>query len=228
MSGSQINERDDQTVSEYAALQVRRRTRRLVDAASGAMVMGLGAYLTVGFALVWLIPNQAAWYYPPAFLLVIVGFCLAIGILQDEVKTRRVLADSPTAESSRPKSLMGVALRMFATASPVLAAWLVVKLVGIEERADVFAISAAAWGLFWVGHGAYIPAWEEIVYGLVVGLTIWWLTRTQPAIRIELLFCIGSLGMLLAGVIKHQRWRRWVRTLPNPLEAPPRRSRNDT
>ena len=61
---------------------------------------------------------------------------------------------------------------------------------------------------------------QLIVYGLVVTLIIWGLTRAQPAIRMELLFCVGSLGMFLVGVIKHQRWRRWVRTLPNPLEAP--------
>ena len=221
MSSSQINEQGDRTVSENAAILVSRRTRRLVDAASGAMVMGLGAYLTVGFALVWLIPDRSAWYYFSALLLVMpVGFCLAFGILQDEVKSRRALAGLPTVETPQPKSLLGLALRMFASASPVLAAWLFVELVGIEERADIWAIGAAAWGLFWVVHGAYIPAWEEIVYGLVVGLIIWGLTRAQPAIRIEPVFCVGSLGMLLAGVIKHQRWRRWVRALPNPSEAP--------
>ena len=220
MSSSQINEQVDRTVSENAAILGRRRIRRLVDAGSGAMVVGLGAYLTVGFVLVRLIPDRSAWYYVPAFLLVIVGLCLAVGILRDEVKSRRALAGLPTVEQPQPKSLIGVALRMFTNASPVLAAWLFVELAGIEQRADVLAIGAAAWGLVWVIHGAYIPAWEEIVYGLVVGLIIWGLTRAQPAIRIESLFCVGSLGMLLAGVIKHQRWRRWVRALPNPSEAP--------
>lgn len=220
MSSSKINKQGDRTVSGNTAILINRRTRRLVDAASGTMVMGLGAYLTVGFALVWLIPDQSAWYYAPAFLLVIVGFCLAVGILQDEVKSRRALAGSPTAEPSRPKSLTGVAIRMFATASPVLATWLFVELAGIEERADIWALGAAAWGLFWLIHGVYIPAWEEIVYGMVVGLIIWGLTRFQPEIRIEPVFCIGTLGMLLVGIIKYLRWRQWIRTLPNSPEVP--------
>jgi len=179
--------------------------------------MGLGAYLTVGFALVWLIRDQSAWYYLPAWVAVMpVGFMLAFGILRNEVKTRRARAGVPTVEIPQPKSLGGVALRMLASAAPVLVAAALIELVDIEECADRVAVYAAAWGLFWVIHGLYVPAWEEIAYGIIVAAAIRAITLTEPQIRLELALCVGSAGMVLAGTVKHVRWRRWIRTLPGP------------
>jgi hypothetical protein len=131
------------------------------------------------------------------------------------IKRRRAKAGLPVVEPRRPSPLK-TAILTVALAMYILAGCLVIILfrAGESYRFVLIIPFGVAYGILWALHGLRVHQWEDVIQGIALA-AISGIVALDARFPPEIWLILFALCFIPSGLVKHLRWRRWLRSLSN-------------
>jgi hypothetical protein len=170
--------------------------------------------VAIVFALLYTLGNRSSAYYVPAWLATLFGLGIVHWTLFFWIQRRRTREGIPVVEARRP-SWGRIAVLTIALGTYLLAGCLLILRLGNYEAYRLILILpfGLAYGILWAVHGVQARQWEDIIQGAALGAitgTMAFVPRFPP----EVWLILFAASFVPSGLVKHLRWRRWLRSMP--------------
>ncbi|KPJ73486.1 MAG: hypothetical protein AMK72_10670 [Planctomycetes bacterium SM23_25] len=199
-----------------------RRATQMAEAASGLALLMTAAAVALTFALLYALGERSASYYVPVWMAVLVAMGLAYWVLFFWIQKRRTRAGLPVVEARRPGPLkivlLSVGLGLYVVMGAVAA-----FLVRASSAYHLMLIIpfGVVYGVVWCVHGVQTRQWEDTVLGLVLAVASAGTLLVRDLLP-EGWLILFAVCFVVSGLVKHLRWREWVRSVQaEPSAAAP-------
>ncbi len=202
------------------AAGVQQMSARVADAATGLSLFLAAMVVSAAFALLYALGNRSSPYYAAAWIAVLAGLGLLHWPLFFWVQRRRARAGLPLVEARRPGParivLLAAGLGLY-----MVGGYLLMTVVNAHDVYRFFLIVpfGVLFGLGWGAYGLKRRQWEDILQGLAM-CAITCLVAFDPRFPPDLWLTLFAVCFVPGGLVKHLRWRTWVRSLDHRGEGP--------
>jgi len=204
-----------------ATREALRQATQMAEAASGLAILVTAAVVAAAFGLLYGLGDRSAPYYLAGWIAILCGLGIVYWALFFWIQKRRTKAGLPVVEARRPGplkiALLAVGLVLYIVAGAGVA--LLLRGTGAYHLMLIIPFGAV-YGTLWCIHGVQVRGWEDVVLGS--GLIIISAFLLNPTFLPEAWAIIFAACFVFSGLVKHVRWRAWVRTVQaNPSHAAP-------
>jgi len=201
-----------QTPDTVAARAALRQATRIAESASGLALALTATVVATAFGLLYGLGNRAAPSYVAGWLAILCSLGIVYWVLFFWIQKRRRRAGVPVVEARRPGplkiALLSVGLGLYVVVGAVVA-----FLVRASSAYHLMLIIpfGIMYGILWCVHGVQVGQWEDTVQGITLGAA-----SAAAFLKADWLpegwLILFAACFILSGIVKHLRWRQWVRT----------------
>lgn len=199
-----------------------RHATQMAEAASGLAILVTATVVATAFGLLYGLGDRSAPSYLPGWIAILCGLGIVYWALFFWIQKRRTKAGLPVVEARRPGplkiALLAVGLVLYIVVGAGVA--LLVRGSGAYHLMLIIPFGIV-YGALWCIHGVQVRGWEDVVLGsgLIIISAFPLLDRTFAPEVWAILF---AACFVFSGLVKHVRWRAWVRTVQaDPSHAAP-------
>lgn len=196
-----------------ATRQALRQATQMAEAASGLAILVTAAGVAAAFGLLYGLGDRSAPYYLAGWIAILCGLGVAYWALFFWIQKRRTKAGLPVVEARRPGPLKIALLAVGLVLYIVVGAGVALLLRGSGAYHLMLIVPfGVVYGTLWCIHGVQVCGWEDVVLGsgLIIISAFPLHDRAFPPEVWAILF---AACFVFSGLVKHLRWRRWVRTV---------------
>lgn len=202
------------------AAGVQQMSARIADAATGLSILLAAVVVSAAFALLYAMGNHSSPYYAAAWIAILAGLGLLHWPLFFWIQRRRARAGLPLVEARRPSPARIVVLAA-ALGLYLVGGYLLMTFVNAHAvyRFGLIVPFGVLFGLGWGAYGLRRRQWEDVVQGLALG-AVTGVMAFDPSFPPELWLTLFAFCFVPGALVKHLRWRTWVRSLRPRGEEP--------
>jgi len=193
---------------------------RIAESATGLSLFVTAILVTAAFILLFTLGNRDSPYYAASWLAILAGLGLIHWPLFFWIQKRRTLAGLPIVEAKRPGPARIVMLAA-ALSLCMAGAYLVMLYLNAFDKYRFILIVpfGVAFGLAWGAYGLKGRHWEDVIQGLAL-CAISTIAGLDPRFPPEVWLILFAFCFVPSGLVKHIRWRRWVRSIQQREKEP--------
>jgi len=192
---------------------VQQMSARIAESATGLSLFVAALVVTVAFALLYTLGDHSSPYYAAGWIAVLAGLGVVHWSVFFWIQKRRASAGLPLVEARRPGPGRIFAITLALGAYMVGGCLLMVFLNAFSLYRFVLIVPfGVLYGLAWGAYGLKRRQWEDVIQGLALcGIT--GIVAVDPRFPPEVWLTLFAFCFVPSGLVKHLRWRRWVRSV---------------
>jgi hypothetical protein len=199
---------------------VQQMSARIAESATGLSLFVAALAVTAAFALLYTLGDRSSPYYAAGWIAVLAGLGVVHWSVFFWIQKRRAGAGLPLVEARRPGPGRIFALTVALGAYMVGGCLLMVFLNAYSLYRLIFIVPfGVLYGLAWGAYGLKRRQWEDVIQGLAL-CVITGIVALDPRFPPEVWLTLFAFCFVPSGLVKHLRWRRWVRSV-QPCEPEP-------
>ena len=199
---------------------VQQMSARIAESATGLSLFVAALVVTVAFALLYTLGDHSSPYYAAGWIAVLAGLGVVHWSVFFWIQKRRASAGLPLVEAKRPGPGRIFAITLALGAYMVGGCLLMVFLNAYSLYRLIFIVPfGVLYGLAWGAYGLKRRQWEDVIQGLAL-CAITGIVAVDPRFPPEVWLTLFAFCFVPSGLVKHLRWRRWVRSV-QPCEPEP-------
>jgi hypothetical protein len=192
---------------------VQQMSARIAESATGLSLLVAALAVTAAFALLYTLGDHSSPYYAAGWIAVLAGLGVVHWSVFFWIQKRRAGAGLPLVEARRPGPGRILALTVALGAYMVGGCLLMVFLNAFSlYRLILIVPFGVLYGLAWGAYGLKRRQWEDVIQGMALcGITA--IVALDPRFPPEVWLTLFAFCFVPSGLVKHLRWRRWVRSV---------------
>ena len=212
--------RDERPPDARLAEGVQQMSARIAEAATGLSLFVAALVVTAAFALLYTLGNRSSPYYAAGWIAILAGLGIVHWGAFFWIQKRRARAGLPLVEARRPGPgrivVLTAALGLYMVGGCLLMAFLDAYSL---YRFVLIVPFGVLYGLAWGAYGLKMRQWEDVIQGLAL-CAITGILAADSRFPPEVWLTLFAFCFVPSGLVKHLRWRRWVRSLQQPGREP--------
>lgn len=192
---------------------VQQMSARIAESATGLSLLVAALAVTAAFALLYTLGDRSSPYYAAGWIAVLAGLGVVHWSVFFWIQKRRAGVGLPLVEARRPGVGRIFALTVALGTYMVGGCLLMVFLNAYSLYRLIFIVPfGVLYGLAWGAYGLKRRQWEDVIQGLAL-CAITGIVAIDPRFPPEVWLTLFAFCFVPSGLVKHLRWRRWVRSV---------------